>query len=154
MMIVIRDGFGSFVPNGLFFFWNSFNPWLIGWWKVEKSEKAYSIFLPKQFFQAKMFPCYTQYSWWKKSCYIRLTTWDVKNIVNDGINYQPQLVSTDFFHQQQSRHLQLDSKWWMSPSPPWQQKNWNGLVLDMKDTYVIYNMYIQYILMLPPIHIT
>ena len=26
------------------------------------------------------------------------TTWDVKNLVNDGINYQPQMVQ-DFFQQ-------------------------------------------------------
>ena len=30
-----------------------------------------------------------RYCWWKKSC----TTWDVKNLVNNGINYQSQLVS-------------------------------------------------------------
>ena len=29
----------------------------------------------------------------------RTTTWDVSNPVNNGINYQPQLVQ-DFFHQQ------------------------------------------------------
>ena len=29
------------------------------------------------------------YCWWKKSC----TTWDVWNLVNNGINYQAQLVS-------------------------------------------------------------
>ena len=29
------------------------------------------------------------YCWWKKSC----TTWDVENLGNDGMNYQPQLVS-------------------------------------------------------------
>ena len=33
--------------------------------------------------------------WWKKSC----TTWDVETLVNNGINYQPQLVQ-DFLHQQ------------------------------------------------------
>ena len=33
------------------------------------------------------------YGWWKNSC----TTWDVKNPVNDGINYQPQLVSLPDF---------------------------------------------------------
>ncbi len=33
------------------------------------------------------------YCWWKKSC----TTWDVKNPVNNGINY---LLVQDFFHQQ------------------------------------------------------
>jgi len=27
------------------------------------------------------------------------TTWDVSNPVNNGVNYQPQLVQ-DFFHQQ------------------------------------------------------
>ena len=31
----------------------------------------------------------SRYCWWKKSC----TTWDVKSHVNNGINYQPQLVS-------------------------------------------------------------
>ena len=36
-----------------------------------------------------------KYCWWKKSC----TTWDVQNLVNNGIDYQPQLVQ-DFFHQQ------------------------------------------------------
>ena len=35
------------------------------------------------------------YWWWKKTC----TIWDVKNIVNNGKNSQPQLVQ-DFFHQQ------------------------------------------------------
>ena len=29
------------------------------------------------------------YCWWKKSC----TTWNVENPANNGINYQPQLVS-------------------------------------------------------------
>ena len=33
------------------------------------------------------------YGWWKNSC----TTWEVKNPVNDGINYQPQLVSLPDF---------------------------------------------------------
>ena len=38
----------------------------------------------------------TTYCWWLKSC----TTWDVWNLVNNGIiNYQPQLVQ-DFSHQQ------------------------------------------------------
>ena len=32
------------------------------------------------------------YCWWKKSC----TTWDVSNLVNNGINYQPQLVIAGF----------------------------------------------------------
>ena len=32
--------------------------------------------------------CY-YYCWWKKSC----TTWEVQNPANNGINYQPQLVS-------------------------------------------------------------
>ena len=37
------------------------------------------------------------YCWWLKSC----TTWDWQNPVNNGINYQSQLVSLpDFFHQQ------------------------------------------------------
>ena len=35
------------------------------------------------------------YCWWLKSC----TTWDVWNPMNNGKNYQPQLVQ-DFFHQQ------------------------------------------------------
>ena len=35
------------------------------------------------------------YCWWLKSC----TTWDVWNPINNGINYQPQLVQ-DFSHQQ------------------------------------------------------
>ena len=30
---------------------------------------------------------------------IQLTTWDAQSPVNNGINYQPQLVQ-DFFHQQ------------------------------------------------------
>ena len=29
------------------------------------------------------------YYWWKKSC----SSWDIWNLVNNGINYQPQLVS-------------------------------------------------------------
>ena len=32
------------------------------------------------------------YFWWKKSC----TTWDIQNLVNNGINYQPQLVQSFF----------------------------------------------------------
>ena len=28
---------------------------------------------------------------------IRLTTWDVQNLVNNGINYQAQLVNAGFF---------------------------------------------------------
>ena len=47
--------------------------------------------------------------WWKKSC----TTWDVQNIVHNGINYQPQLVnyqpqlvSRIFSHQQHQRNEQ------------------------------------------------
>ena len=36
------------------------------------------------------FLCHTQsYCWWKQSC----TTWDVWNLVNNGIDYQPQLIS-------------------------------------------------------------
>ena len=37
------------------------------------------------------------YCWWKKSC----TTWDVKNPINNGINYQPQLVTAGFLNHQQ-----------------------------------------------------
>ena len=37
-----------------------------------------------------LLPCTWYYCWWKKSC----TTWDVKNPVNTGINYQAQLVSS------------------------------------------------------------
>ena len=37
-----------------------------------------------------------RYCWWKKS---QTTTWDIKNPVNNGINYQPQLVQ-DFFREQ------------------------------------------------------
>ena len=39
-----------------------------------------------------------KYCWWKKSC----TTWNVfETLSNNGINYQPQLVSLpDFFHQE------------------------------------------------------
>ena len=33
-----------------------------------------------------------KYCWWKKSC----TSWDVKLPVNNGINYQPQLVIAGF----------------------------------------------------------
>ena len=33
-----------------------------------------------------------RYCLWKNSC----TTWDVKNLVNNGINYQPQLVNAGF----------------------------------------------------------
>ncbi len=36
-----------------------------------------------------------KYCWWLKFC----TTWDVWNPINNGINYQPQLVQ-DFSHQQ------------------------------------------------------
>ena len=32
---------------------------------------------------------------------IRLTTWDVKNPVNNGINDQPQLVTAGFLNHQQ-----------------------------------------------------
>ncbi len=38
-----------------------------------------------------------QYCWWLKS---QTTTWDVWNLINNGINYQPQLVKPpDFSHQ-------------------------------------------------------
>ena len=37
------------------------------------------------------------YCWWKKSC----TTWDVYNLVNNKINYQPQLVIAGFLNHQQ-----------------------------------------------------
>ena len=37
------------------------------------------------------------YCWWLKSC----TTWDKKNRVNNGINYQPQLVIAGFLNHQQ-----------------------------------------------------
>ena len=37
----------------------------------------------------------TSFCWWKKSCTAR----NVKNSVNNGIDYQPQLVQ-EFFHQQ------------------------------------------------------
>ena len=48
---------------------------------------SFSMFLP-------LFTCgqYTWYCWWKKSC----TTWDAENPVNNGRNYQPQLVQ-DFW---------------------------------------------------------
>ena len=36
-----------------------------------------------------LIPVILSYCWWTKSC----TTWDVQNPVNNGINYQPQLVS-------------------------------------------------------------
>ncbi len=40
---------------------------------------------------------HTRYCWWLKS----YTTWDVWKPINNGINYQPQLVfSPDFSHQQ------------------------------------------------------
>ena len=47
------------------------------------------------------------YCWWLKSC----TTWDVSDPVNNGINYQPQLVQ-DFFHLNMS-HLRL----WLKGRP-------------------------------------
>ena len=50
------------------------------------------------------------YCWWKKSC----TTWDVKDPVKNGINYQPQLVQ-DLSHQQYQPFLRVklsDSKTW------------------------------------------
>ena len=32
---------------------------------------------------------------------IRPTTWDIKNLLNNGINYQPQLVNAGFLNHQQ-----------------------------------------------------
>ncbi len=58
-----------------------------------------------------------RYCWWLKSC----TTWDVQNLVNNGINYQPQLVQ-DFSHQQYVSSLEgiengtlfVENWWWTS----------------------------------------
>ena len=40
---------------------------------------------------------FNTYCWWKKSC----ITWDVKTLVNNGINYKPQLVIAGFLNHQQ-----------------------------------------------------
>ena len=40
------------------------------------------------------------YCWWKNSC----STWDVKILVNNGINYQPQLVLAGFLNHRQYQH--------------------------------------------------
>ncbi len=45
------------------------------------------------------------YCWWLKS---QTTTWDVWNPINNGKNYQPQLVQ-DFSHQQYLQHFNVDS---------------------------------------------
>ena len=129
-----------------FFFWNSFNPWLIGWWKVEKSGKGLQYLPSKTIFPSEdVSMLHTILLMEEILLYPANHLGCKKNIVNDGINYQPQLVSTDFFHQQQSRHLQLDSKWWMSPSPPWQQKTEMVLFLiwktPMQYIICIYSIY-------------
>ena len=49
------------------------------------------------------------YCWWLKS---QTTTWDVWNLVNNGINYQPQLVQ-DFLHQQYVPRI------WLCNAPGW-----------------------------------
>ena len=67
--LVITGGGGPFCTFGCIWlgrFWK-----IIGVWSV--------LFQPNN----------KGYCWWKKSC----TTWDVKKTVNNGINYQPQLVS-------------------------------------------------------------
>ncbi len=50
----------------------------------------------------------SKYCWWKKSC----TTWDVKFPVNNGINYQPQLVSriSSIDHMSRKIRLQKDAE--------------------------------------------
>ena len=45
--------------------------------------------LPVHFLKMNVLFMQVGYCWWKRSC----TTWDVQNLVNNGINYQPQLVS-------------------------------------------------------------
>ena len=53
---------------------------------------------PAMFLQKPLLPSImlvSSYGWWLKSC----TTWDVWNPINNGKNYQPQLVQ-DFSHQQ------------------------------------------------------
>ena len=59
------------------------------WWHNEllSSKKAPKITFAKQ---QQLHCCFVNpYCWWLKSC----TTWDVWNPINNGKNYQPQLVS-------------------------------------------------------------
>ena len=64
--------------------------------------------------------CFTflkSYCWWKKS---QTTTWDVQNPVNNGINYQPQLVfSPDFWTINRIFHCDMNMA---SPQPA----DWNA----------------------------
>ena len=66
------------------------------WWSLRPDHKGPRLFLEG----GTLWPRgglvdQSWYCWWLKSC----TTWDVWNLINNGINYQPQLVQ-DFSHQQ------------------------------------------------------
>ena len=63
-------------------------------WKCFKVGKMVMFFFKSILMYFLYRRCF-KYCWWTKSC----TTWDVQNPVNNGINYQPQLVQ-DVFHQQ------------------------------------------------------
>ena len=70
-------------------------------------------------------------SWWKKSC----TTWDVQNLVNNGISYQPQLVQYSFH--QQYPCTSLDHQW-----PPWillPQLRWSSFNRLLAAAALVYN---------------
>ena len=76
-----------------------------------------------------------KYCWWKKSC----TTWNVKNLQNHGIDYQPQLFS---WCRISSIHCILSKPIAFSPFPgewcqhnaSWNISGWNWKTFSSKET--------------------
>ena len=64
------------------------------------------------------------YCWWKKSC----TTWDVKFPINDGIKYQPQLVS---------RIFSINSTVWVQPQ---NSQNLSHGFLSWSEGFVVFSL--------------
>ena len=83
---------------------NGSEQWLVGlpvWEKLSPVTTIYSDGLRPASWHLKQIPKLA-ILW--KSC----TTWDVENILNHGITYQPQLVQ-DFFHQQDDPYVRGDN---------------------------------------------
>ena len=77
--------------------------------------------------------CFSDYyCWWKKS---QTTTWDVSNLVNNGINYQPQLVDAGFLnHQSYHPNCFSNSEFLGYSSAARQKSGMNGCKKPLKRT--------------------